>query len=558
MKIKAPYHSMYSLNILIIALLTIQIITGCHKKETHLARQWEEMELIFTAQNEYVNPYTDVDLWLEFTGPGGRKIIRPGFWYDDNTWKVRFTSPLDSGEWAWKSFSSATDDRGLNGLTGTVQSGPCTSENPLIKNGLLRMSEAKRNIIHANGRSFLMIADTPWALPWRGTVESVTEYAVNRQDRGFNTALLMSLQPDRDAEGPVSRTETGGFDVAFKDLKDGHINYPVPSYFQYLDTLRNILVDHGIVPVFQPVFHGFGWKGLNVLGWNMEPSEYARYSRYLVARYGAGPAMWLVGADSDGRYPTVEAGGEEIEKWDAYRQPTGIHYSPSDDYVPAWWNSEETYVPHLNKMFQDAQWLDFQWCQTGHGGEHLTHKVERMFENRPVKAVANGEPTYEGIRDPLNAAGWWQGHEAWMQFTSGGTMGIVYGAGGLWNWKLSADEPGWPEWANSKASWQDAIQLPGSVYVGYLGKALAGLDITDIEKRPDLAGGKYCLAKPGELYIVYLPEGGTVNLMEVSSGMLYSWFDPVSGEFVNQGTVTGSDQVFITDGFGPAVLIVRK
>ena len=105
-----------------------------------------------------------------------------------------------------------------------------------------------------------MIGDTPWALPWRGTIETVTEYAINRQERGFNTALLMSLQPDRGATGPGNRTEDGGFDVAFDDLKDGHINKPNPTYFQYLDTLRNILTDHGIVPVFQPVFHGWGWK----------------------------------------------------------------------------------------------------------------------------------------------------------------------------------------------------------------------------------------------------------------------------------------------------------
>ena len=52
------------------------------------------------------------------------------------------------------------------------------------------------------------------------------------------------------------------------------------------------------------------------------------------------------------------------------------------------------------------------------------------------KATTHAEPTYEGIRDPDNGAGWWQGHEAWLNFTSGGTMGVVYGAGGLWNWTL--------------------------------------------------------------------------------------------------------------------------
>ena len=542
------------LPVILLAILT----TKCTQPEPVIAEQWREIELSFLAEKVYENPYTDVELRVDFAGPDGIKISRPGFWYADNIWKVRFSSPSESGEWKWKSFSSAEDDRGLHALQGKIETKPYSGNNHLIKNGLLRMSPGKRNVVHANGKSFLMIGDTPWALPWRGTIESVSVYAENRQALGFNTVLLMTLQPDRDAEGPVSRTETGGFDVAFADLKDGHINKPNPSYFQYFDTLRNILLDHGIVPVFQPVFHGFGWKGLNVLGWEMEPEEYARYTRYLVARYGAGPAMWLIGADSDGRNPTVEAGGKEVEKWDAYHQPAGLHYSPFDDYIPDWWNRSETYVPHQNKMFQDAEWLDFQWCQTGHGGEHLTHKVERMYNNLPVKATANGEPTYEGINNPDNASGWWQGHEAWLQFTSGGTMGVIYGAGGLWNWKFSADEPGWPDWADSNVSWKEALRLPGSAFVGYLGKALEGLDIIDIEKRPDLADGKLCLAKQGKLYIVYLPEGGTVKLSSLSPDMYYRWFDPVKGEFGGYGNVSGKDQVFTAEGSAPAVLIVNE
>jgi hypothetical protein len=543
------------LPILFITILALYL-SGCKQDKPVVAEQWQEIELNFTSEGKYQNPYTEVDFWVEFTGPGGEKLVRPGFWYDHNIWKVRFANPLDSGVWNWKSYSSVSTDKGLYGLQGTLMSKPCNETNPLIKNGLLKMSPGKRNVVYANGKPFLMIGDTPWALPWRGTIETVTEYAKNRQERGFNTALLMSLQPDRDAIGPGNRTEDGGFDVAFHDLKDGHINKPNPSYFQYLDTLRNILTNHGIVPVFQPVFQGFGWKGMNVLGWNMDTLEYARYCRYLVARFGAKPAMWLVGADSDGRNPCVKKGGEEIEKWDAYQQPTGIHYSPFDDYVPDWWNKPEKYIPHLNRMFQDAQWLDFQWCQTGHGGEHLSHKVARMYNNLPAKAVANGEPTYEGVRDSLNGSGWWQGHEAWLQFTSGGTMGVIYGAGGLWNWKLSINEPGWPDWANSKASWKEAIQLPGSRYVGYLGKAIEGLDITDIEKHPELADGSLCLAKPGQIYIVYLPEGGEVKLNGICAGMQYRWFNPVTGKFESEGNIKSTDQKFAPVGKRPMVLIV--
>lgn len=403
-----------------------------------------------------------------------------------------------------------------------------------------------------------MIGDTPWALPWRGTYESVAAYARNRQERGFNTALLMSLMPDRGVDGPRSRTETGGFEVAFEDLKDGHLNEINPDYFLYLDSLQNILVSHGIVPVFQPVFHGFGWKGKNVLGWDMDEEEYARYCRYLVARYGAEPAMWLVSGDGDGRSPGILEGGEAFEKWDAYQQPTGIHYSPFCSVVPDWWDRPFEYVPHENKVHQEKEWLDFQWCQTGHGGDHQSWKVEKMYNNLPVKASANGEPTYEGIRDPANGSGWWQGHEAWLNYMSGGTMGVVYGAGGLWNWKFTADEPGWPEWANSHVSWKEAMQLPGAVYVGYLGKALKDLDLNDIAKHPELAEGNLCLAKPGELFIIYLQEGGSVKVSQIPEHGMYKWFDPKRGEFVSEGKINNGMETFTSPFDDPAVLLIQK
>jgi hypothetical protein len=64
------------------------------------------------------------------------------------------------------------------------------------------------------------------------------------------------------------------------------------------------------------------------------PVEYARYCRYLVARYGAKPAIWLVSGDGYGKNPGVKEGGEEIEKWDAYGQPTGLALQPFRLLVP--------------------------------------------------------------------------------------------------------------------------------------------------------------------------------------------------------------------------------
>lgn len=209
-----------------------------------IAEEWEEIELQFISADNYENSYTDVDFWLEFYHSTGDTIIRPGFWNGENKWIIRFASSKKNGKWSWKSFSSNNEDAGLNNKKGKIFCKPYSGNNQLIKHGFFIMSEGKRNVIHADGTPFLLIGDTPWVLPWRGTVESVKIYAKNRESRGFNTALLMSLQPYKGAESSRNRNEEGGFGVAFEDLKradklhqvlgplgwkDHMVNYPIPQ-----------------------------------------------------------------------------------------------------------------------------------------------------------------------------------------------------------------------------------------------------------------------------------------------------------------------------------------
>jgi hypothetical protein len=420
------------------------------------------------------------------------------------------------------------------------------------------MSEGKRNVIHANGKPFMVVGDTPWSIPFRATTEQIKEYAADRMKKGFNTALLMTVQPDMYAEGPDARNTVLGFARGFSDLHEGHLNKLNPEYFQYLDSLMQILVDNGIVPVYQPVFHGFGWKGKTVLGPTADPDEYARYCKYLVARYGSMPAFWLVSGDAHGLDPGINPGGEMIEKWDCYHQPAGIHYNPADDYLPSWAGGDSSRCFHYNRSYQDEPWLDFQWAQTGHDGLHLYHKVERMYQNKPTKACLNGEPTYEGMGDGKNGLGWWQGEEAWNQLMHGGTMGVVYGAVCLWQWKITPDEPGWDSWTNAPMSWREAMAQEGSIYAGLVSKAFEGFDFADMEKRWDLTdANKPLLSKEGKFYVSYLNKGGTINIKNMAAGLPFSWFNPKTGDFAMKGRTT-VEGIFKAPDVNPWVLIIGE
>lgn len=518
-------------------------------------QQWATYEISLTSDVVYDNPYVDVEVWGQFVNDTRRTLNRPAFWDGDKSWKIRFTPPDTNKKWIWTTFSSNPKDSGLNDQTGVLKSVINTGNNSLLKNGLLSMSTGHRNVVHRSGKSFLVVADTPWAIPFRATTEQIEIYAKDRQKKGFNSALMMTIQPDMKAEGPNERNTKQGFKRAFSDLSNGHLNQINVDYFQYYDKIVAILLEHEIVPVYQPVFHGYGWKGLDVLGRTVDSQEYVRYCKYLLARYGSKPAFWLIGGDHNGKDPGIQESGEMFEKWDAYTQPTGIHYNPCDDYLATWADGDESHCFHYNKSFQEAEWLDFQWAQTGHDNEHLYHKVSRMYDNLPTKAVANGEPTYEGMNDGKNGLGWWQGEDAWIQLMHGGTMGVVYGAATLWQWKISPTEEGWPAWTDQPTSWKEAMQMEGSKYVGMIGTILKGLDLSDIEKRWDLANGKPLLAKDGKLYISYLNSGGEIEIENLNDTLNYSWINPKTGNVKQIGKVT-SNKLKAPDE-NPWVLIIR-
>jgi hypothetical protein len=479
---------------------------------------WQELEFSLDALSDYENPYTEVEVWADFRHETGSVLRRPAFWDGGRVWKVRFAPTLE-GVWSWTSYANV-DDAGLAGQTGSFSAINQTGKHRFYRHGFWRMSAGGRNLVYADGKPALLVADTAWALPWRATLEQCETYARDRQVKGFNAALLMTVQPDMKAEGPRSRTEDDGFEVGFEDLPSGHINEINIQYYQTFDKLIDILVAHEIVPVYQPLFHGYGWKGLEVIGPVVPADEYARYCRYLVARYGARPAIYLIGGDGNGYHSQIGVAGEEVESWDCYGQPSGIHYCPHAD----------------NRAYQDASWLDFQWCQTGHGGEHVPERVADMWRNTPIKAVANGEPTYEHIGWMGNAAGWWQGHEAWSNLCAGGTMGVVYGAGSLWQWRLHKDEPGHQDWCIAhEAGWREALDFEGSSYVGILSKIFEDLPFTDMEPNWTFAISRRSLAVPDQLFIAYLEQGGGIMLTDARVPKSYYIIDPRNAEILTRG-----------------------
>lgn len=549
--------SAHYLKLLIAIMIGAFLVESTYAQKQISVPQWTSYEISVQSNKRFNNAYTDVDVWAWFVNDKGDSLVRPAFWDGSNTWKIRFAPPDVDHTWRWQVYSSVKD-KGFN-KSGKLLSIPYKGDNKLVKHGLLRMSQDKRNIVYADDTSMLLVGDTPWSLPYRATTDQAEFYATDRQKKGFNTALLIAVQPDKKAEGPETRNTVEGFARGFYDIPEGHLNKLNPQYFKTLDSLISILHNHEILPVFAPLAHGYGWKGKNSLGPSALGDEYARFVKYLLARYGSRPVCWLLSLDGHGNAPGVVPAGEMLEKWDAYKQPTGLHYNPCDDFLATWAVNDSSHCFHYNRKHQDAAWLDFQWAQTGHDGLHIYHKVERMYDNKPTKAVMNGESTYEKMNEGKNGLGWWQGEDAWNQLMHGGTMGVVYGAACLWQWKITPDEPGWEEWTNAPYSWKDALHFEGAQYVGSIARAFEGFDFKDMERRWDLTENNHpLLAKEGVFYISYLEKGGSITIKTIPENMPYYWFNPIKGQF-HSNSNTGANKSFAApDDKQPWVFIAGK
>lgn len=87
------------------------------------------------------------------------------------------------------------------------------------------------------------------------------------------------------------------------------------------------------------------------------------------------------------------------------------------------------------------------------------------------------------------------------------------------------------------------------------------MDLAAMTPQNDLASSQYCLANPGQEYLVYLPKGGTVNvdLTAASAKLAVEWFNPRSGDKQGGEKVAGGAMRSFSAPFdGDAVLYLHK
>ena len=297
---------------------------------------WEQVEIKFESEFQYENPYTDVEFWIQLTGPHFNEKVW-GFWDGENTFKVRFVA-TEPGEWSWISYANV-DDAGLEGHSGRLTAMQRTREeimeNPNCRGFIRTNPDAPHAFIYADGTPFYLLADTWWATmtwryPYMGGIEIPENYVPSEENWSFeggvqwlkrheyNSIALIASFPNWkvDEEGRVVQDNNGVYlrkaeawgkgplGDKVKDMPDEDGNMPFffpgkcagktdmcanydsinPAYWRSMDVKMDYLSEQGMVPYIETIRRDQLPPWIHYHDFN---ASFARYLNYIKARYGA-------------------------------------------------------------------------------------------------------------------------------------------------------------------------------------------------------------------------------------------------------------------------------
>ena len=416
---------------------------------------WETQEIIFQSTHDYVNPYAEVDLWIELEGPGFAKRVR-GFWDGGRTFRVRFVATAP-GEWHWRSGSNQPADTGLNHGAGKLKAIDWTeaekAENP-NRRGYIRATANGHALSYADGTPFFLVGDTwlaasTWRLPWRGAPAtpgyvpasgiSFEEAVGYRKRQGYNSVSFIAAFPNwaadqhgstfANADGVYLRnawekfghwapnasiSTADGATTTAKDMHDEDGNRPFemmagrddglanfdrlnPAYFRSLDRKMRHLAGEGFVPFLEPVRRDNcpSWKAY--FDFN---SSYARYLEYLIARYGAYNLVFS-GIHLDWIPQNYSLSAAEFNAALTYHLKT---YGPlpfGQPYTTLIDSSTYRTFGHGDR----APWLTMHTVGNKPRNHAIYGPIEEIFRLTPAFPAANLEPYYTGWTHANNRVG---------------------------------------------------------------------------------------------------------------------------------------------------------
>jgi len=259
-----------------------------------------------------------------------------------------------------------------------------------------------------------------------------------------------------------------------------------------------------------------------------QPAEYSdderRYLRYMVARLSAfSNITYDLGDDMDSFRDEkwVHATGILIEGWDPYKHLATSH------------------PVHRENQDRASAWFGFTSIQDWRRPQHALMLEEREIQKKTGRIIpqANEEYGYEDHYPHWAPPPPGDSAETLRQMAWEIAMAGAYGTAGETSRRGTNI---WPDtgggWINGRSD-DTTVMLKG---YEHMVDFFTSFEWWKTEPHDELVNnGAYCLAKPGEIYAVYLPKQGKVTVQLEPGAYDAVWFSAFTGERIPLPTVTG-------------------
>lgn len=447
-------------------------------------KRWNKFEIEFINNNNYENPFTDVELLAEFISPDGRKVETWGFYDNNGVWKLRFM-PDQTGEWEYIIWFS---DQSRQKIYGKFQCIP--SDIP----GMISADE--KNPIwfgfkgghHAFLRSF-HVGDRFFASNW--PLEKRNEF-LDWVEGKYNTLSIASHYLNRNAKGRGQGWKT-------PNLWNSKEQRPNPDEYSKMESILDDLAERKII-IFP--FGGFFGQSAN---YPHNTDNQHLYIKYTLARLGA---YWNILLNVSGPEPLlrrvneftkgqIDLWGQLISSLNTYNHLLTVHNQPDQN------------------PFVNSTWTSYQ-CIQGPKTTNLDNLYWRIIRNRNMSQPLYAQETLwygnlyhheiigrEYSDDELR-------RNAWTIVMAGGTINFADNNGD--------SSSGFSGTLNFKEMHQEKHEIIWKVW-----NFFESIPFYKLSPSPNVVNNGFCLAKHGEAYLIYLPFGGEISVNTMQNIYQAEW-----------------------------------
>jgi hypothetical protein len=266
------------------------------------------------------------------------------------------------------------------------------------------------------------------------------------------------------------------------------------------------------------------------------------YCREIIARFSHHLALnWNIGEENTQSVEEINDMVDYLKEMDPYDHNIVIHTFPNQQdlvYTPLLGDKSRLTGASLQNSWSQAHQRTLKWRQES----SKTGKpwVVVNDEQNPASQGVPPDPGYQGHSGEGEQGGkLYTLHDIrknclWGTLMAGGA-GVEY----YFGYQLPENDLICEDWRSRDKSW-DYCRIALDFFKTEKIPFWEMQNQNSLIGNPDNTNQKYCFAKTGEIYLVYLPKGGTteINLNDADGRFKVRWLNPREGGKLSRGSLT--------------------